>query len=78
MFQRSLSCTFTCNEAPPCPPPPPPGGIKMRIGPPYPQRVLKGDYLGRLLGISVKRVALCRCLDGHVKAPYEMSMALGA
>ena len=26
----------------------------------------------------LKRVAPCRCLDGHVKEPYEMSMALGA
>ena len=25
----------------------------------------------------MKRVAPCRCLDGHVKEPYEMSMALG-
>ena len=26
----------------------------------------------------IKREAPCRCLDGHVKEPYEMSMALGA
>ena len=26
---------------------------------------------------SIKRVTPCRCLDGHVKEPYEMSMALG-
>ena len=25
-----------------------------------------------------KRVAPCRCLDGHVTEPYKMSMALGA
>ena len=25
----------------------------------------------------IKRLAPCRCLDGHVKEPYEMSMALG-
>ena len=25
----------------------------------------------------IKRVAQCRCLDGHVKEPYKMSMALG-
>ena len=25
----------------------------------------------------IKMVAPCRCLDGHVKEPYEMSMALG-
>ena len=34
--------------------------------------------MGRYLGITVKRLALCQCLDGHVKEPYEMSMALGA
>ena len=27
---------------------------------------------------DTKRVVLCRCLDGHVKEPYEMSMVLGA
>ena len=26
----------------------------------------------------MKRVTPCRCLDGHVKEPYEMSIALGA
>ena len=26
----------------------------------------------------IKRVAPCRCLDEHVKEPYEMSIALGA
>ena len=26
----------------------------------------------------IKRVAPGRCMDGHVKEPYEMSMALGA
>ena len=31
--------------------------------------------MGQFLGITVKRVALCRNLDGHVKEPYEMSMA---
>ena len=34
--------------------------------------------MGRFLGITVKRLAPCRCLDGHVKEPYEMPMALGA
>ena len=34
--------------------------------------------MGRFLGITVKRVAPCWCFDGHVKEPYEMSMALGA
>ena len=31
--------------------------------------------MGRSLGITVKRVGLVGCLDGHVKGPYEMSMA---
>ena len=35
----------------------------------------KGDLIWRFLGITVKRVAPCRCLDGHVKEPYGMSMA---
>ena len=26
----------------------------------------------------IKRLVPCRCLDGHVKEPYKMSMALGA
>ena len=29
----------------------------------------------RFLGITIKRVVPCRCLDGHVKEPQEMSMA---
>ena len=29
----------------------------------------------RFLGITVKRVVLCLCLDRHVKEPYTMSMA---
>ena len=31
--------------------------------------------MGQFLGITVKRVIPCRCLDGHVKEPYEMYMA---
>ena len=31
--------------------------------------------MGRFLGIIVKRLAPCRYLNGHVKEPYEMSMA---
>ena len=31
--------------------------------------------MGLVLGISVKRLSPCRYLDGHVKEPYEMSMA---
>ena len=32
-------------------------GVKMRIGRPYPQRIVKGDQMGRFLVITVKRVA---------------------
>ena len=31
--------------------------------------------MGRFLGVTVKRGIPCRCFDGHVKEPYEMSMA---
>ena len=48
------------------------------VSPPYPQRVVKGDLMGRFLGITVKKVEPCRCLYEHVKEPYGMSMALGA
>ena len=34
--------------------------------------------ISKLQRNRIKRVAPCRCLDGHVKEPYEMSMALGA
>ena len=34
--------------------------------------------MGRFLGIALKRLVPCRCLDGHVKESYEMSMALEA
>ena len=41
------------------------------------------DRKRRLIGAvcrnhRIKRVVPCRCLDGHIKEPYEMSMALGA
>ena len=38
----------------------------------------KATEIGRCLGITVKRLAPCRCLGGHIKEPYEISMALGA
>ena len=41
----------------------------------YPCASLKATEMGRFLGITVKRLAQCRCLDGHVKEPNEMSMA---
>ena len=46
-------------------------GLKTRICPPYPQ----ATEMGRFLGITLKRLAPYRCLDGHLKEPYEMSMA---
>ena len=48
-------------------------GFKMRIGPPCPQRVVKGDFMGLFLGITLKRVAPCQYLNGHDKEPYDMS-----
>ena len=51
------------------------GGFKSRICPPYPhacrKRRLKWAF-------SRKKGIPCRCLDGYVKEPCEMSMALGA
>ena len=44
---------------------------------PYPQRVVKSDLMGHGAVCRYKRVVPCRCLNGHVKEPYEMSMALG-
>ena len=39
-------------------------------------RVLNATEIGRFLGITVKSLVPCRCLDGHViEEPYEMSMA---
>ena len=54
-------------------------GFKMRMDPPYPQRFVKGDLNGAgSRNNRIERMAPCRCLDGHVKEPYEVSMALGA
>ena len=37
----------------------------------------KGQINGAVSrNIRIKRVAPCRCLDGHVKEPYEMSTVL--
>ena len=49
----------------------------MRIGLPYPHACRKIE-MGQFVGVTVKRLTLCRCLDRHVKEPYEMSMVLGA
>ena len=53
--------------------------VKSRMCPPYPQR----DPERRLIGAvcrnhRIKRFVPCRCLDGHVKESFEMSMAFGA
>ena len=54
-------------------------GAKSRMCPPYPQRDRKRRLNGAVCrNHRIKRVVPCRCLDGHVKEPYEMSMALGA
>ena len=44
--------------------------------PPYPQRDRKRRLNGAVCrNHRIKRLVPCRCLDGHVKEPYEMSMA---
>ena len=46
---------------------PPPRGFKSTRYPPYPQRVVKDDYMGRCLGITVsKGWPRVWCLDWHV------------
>ena len=51
-------------------------GVKSRMCPPYPQRDRKRRLNGAVCrNHRIKRVAPCRCLDGHIKEPYEMSMA---
>ena len=54
-------------------------GVESRINPPYPQRDRKRRLIGAVCrNHRIKRVVPCRCKDGHVKEPYEMSIALGA
>ena len=44
--------------------------------PPYPKRDRKRRLNGAVCrNHRIKRVVPCRCYDGHVKEPYEMSMA---
>ena len=51
-------------------------GVKWRMCPPYPERDRKSRRIGAMCrNHRIKRVVLCRCLDGHVKEPYEISMA---
>ena len=53
-----------------------PGGLRLRIDPPYLHaRRKKATEMGRFLGITVRRVALCQCLDRHVKEPFAISVA---
>ena len=40
----------------------------------FPCASLKATEMVQFLGITVQRVAPCRCLDGHAKEPYEMSI----
>ena len=47
----------------------------MIIVPSYPHAHQKRDEMGRIHEITVKRVAPCRCLDGHVNKLYEVTMA---
>ena len=39
-----------------------PRDFKMRMGPPYPQRVVKGDYMGRFLVMTIKKRTQKKCL----------------
>ena len=53
-----------------------PGGLSRECAPPYPQRDRKRRLNGAVCrNHRIKRLVPCRCLDGHVKEPYEMSMA---
>ena len=40
-----------------------------------PSMIVKGDYWGGVSESPYKKGGPCRCLDGHVKDPYEMDMA---
>ena len=51
-------------------------GVKSRMCPPYPQRGPKRRLNGAVCrNHRIKRLVPCRWEDGHVKEPYEMSMA---
>ena len=53
--------------------------VKSTMCPLYPQLCRKrrlNEAVSR--NNRIKKLAPCRCLDGHVKESYEMSMALGA
>ena len=54
-------------------------GVKSGMCPPYPQRDRKRRLIWALCrNHRIKRLVPYRCLDGHVKEPCEMSMALEA
>ena len=46
-------------------------GFKMRICPLYSRRFVKGHYIGRFLGITVKRVARVDSWTGTFKDPTK-------
>ena len=80
-MSRYNVCLFACRISlrPRPPPPGEGGGVKSRMCLPYPQRVV---ILRRLNGAlsrnnRINRLVPCRCLDEHVKEPYEMYMAFG-
>ena len=53
-------------------------GFKTRICPPYRHACVKATEIKRFLGITVKRLAPCRCLEGHVKELYQMSTSMAS
>ena len=67
----NVRCTFCCVQGPPWGP----GGWVENVS-----SVSPACRKRRLIGAvcrnhRIKRLVPCRCLDGHVKEPYEMSMA---
>ena len=51
-------------------------GFKSRMCPPYPKRDRKRRLNGAVCrNHRIKRLVPCRCFNGHVKEPYEMSTA---
>ena len=50
-------------------------GSKTRIGPYYPYARRKGDWNGAVSRNNCKKCGPRRCLDAHIKEPYEMSIA---
>ena len=46
-------------------------GFKSRIRPPNPQRVVKGDLMGRCWNHRIKRLVPCRYRTGTLKNPVK-------